>query len=51
MPPREEAWQYGLYIDDIVAWNSQQSKADIEAGQVLLMLNALVDSNEDVEIA
>lgn len=51
MPPREEPWKYRLYVNDIVAYNAEQCKADVEAGEILLMLNALVDRDEDVEIA
>lgn len=51
MPPREEPWKYRLYVSDIVAWNAKQCKTDVETGEILLMLNALVDGDEDVEIA
>jgi hypothetical protein len=51
MPSRKEPWQYRLNISDIVAWNAEQCKADVKAREVLLMLDALVDRDEGVEVA
>ena len=51
VPAREQPRKYWLYVSNIVAYNAEQGQANVDAGEILLMLNALVDGYEDVEIA
>ena len=38
-------------MHDVVAWNAQQNEGYIVCGEILLMLDALIDRDEYVEIA
>jgi hypothetical protein len=45
-----DGWQQRAEVVDIVAGSGHDNDADVEARQVLLILDALIDSQESVEL-